>query len=925
MLEKDTRQLLIDQQLARAAWDIHNPLSITEEYLVQVERSDAIMESKIVAGFCDYTLLDRSGLPIAIVEAKRTARYTLAGKEQASEYADGIRHRFGREPFIFMANGKEIWFWDRTWSGPRQIQGFMSLDELETLRFQNENRFPLSEVKIDTSIVDRSYQIEAIRRVYERFEQKRRKALLVLATGTGKTRLAMALVDGLLRANWVKRVLFLVDRIALAEQAMDDFKEYLPSLSRGRIEGGNVEGGARAFVATYPSMMQVMEKLTPGFFNLVICDESHRSIYKQYKRLLDYFDSYQIGLTATPVDFIDRNTFHLFGCDDGVPTFSFPFEDAINHTPPYLSKYKVYTAQTRFQLKGIKAGDLPLEVRRQLEEQGRSLEEIDFEGTDLERRVTNTGTDEALVKEFMDVCLKDATGTLPGKSIIFAVSHRHAINLYKAFERLYPEYKGRLVEVIDSQMEGANRLLRRFKTENYPRVAISVDMLDTGIDIREVVNLVFAKPVYSRVKFWQMIGRGTRLLETDVQKRKPWCQEKDYFLIIDHWSNFEYFNLNPDGYIPERGEALPVRRFRTQIDLLELLYEGGNEQHAVALGQEMRQAIESLPQGFAEIQAAHADLEYAVDKPFWVAPTIVEFAFLRSKIAGLFRFAIHVDEPGVSFAHQTEKLALAYIRHDDTSLDPLCDRIRVDLRLLPTTLHEVKAREAELLEALSNRFWSILDYDKIIALRDTFMPLMRYRRAQTRSIVELAITDTVLDRRWITFGPAGEGTYVETYRAQVEAYIKELAESHPIVKKIKQGEAVRDADLNSLIQTLNQADLFITEQNLRTTFGAEDVPLLDLIRLAIGMIRLQTRVEAVGEAFDRFIAEHQDYGADQILFLRTLRTVLVQEADRTQKIRLTYNDLFEPPFTTFGRNAVERLFTGEQIDELLGLIGQLAA
>lgn len=292
-------------------------------------------------------------------------------------------------------------------------------------------------------------------------------------------------------------------------------KEHLPSVARGRIEGGVIESGARAFVATYPSMIQVMEKLTPGFFNLVICDESHRSIYRQYKRLLDYFDAYQIGLTATPVDFIDRNTFQLFGCDEGIPTFSFPFENAINHSPPYLSKYKVYTAQTRFQVKGIKAGDLPLEIKHQLEEQGLSLEEIDFEGTDLERRVTNTGTDEALVKEFMDVCLKDAIGTLPGKSIIFAVSHRHAVNLYKVFERLYPEYKGRLVEIIDSQMEGAHRLLRRFKTENYPRVAISVDMLDTGVDIREVVNLVFAKPVYSRVKFWQMIGRGTRLLEAD--------------------------------------------------------------------------------------------------------------------------------------------------------------------------------------------------------------------------------------------------------------------------------------------------------------------------------------------------------------------------------------------------------------------------
>ena len=925
MLEKDTRQRLIDQQLALVGWNVHNPASVAEEYLVQIEKLHHIQESKVVAGFCDYTLLDRSGTPIAIVEAKRTARYALAGKEQSSEYAEAIRQKFGREPFIYMTNGTETWFWDRTWSAPRQVYGFMSLDDLETLRFQNENRLPLSGIKIDPYIVDRPYQIEAIRRVYERFELKHRKALLVLATGTGKTRLAMALIDGLMRANWIKRVLFLVDRLALADQAMDDFKEYLTAISRSQIEGGNIDIGARAFVATYPSMMQVMEKLSPGFFHLVVCDESHRSIYNRYKQLLYYFDAYQIGLTATPIDFIDRNTFHLFDCEGRLPTFSFPFEDAINSLPPYLCKYRVYTAQTCFQVKGIKAGELPFEVKRQIEEQGLSLEEIDFEGTDLEHRVTNTGTDEALVREFMEVCLKDPTGTLPGKSIIFAVSHRHAMNFYNAFERLYPEYKGRLVEVIDSQMEGARRVLRRFKTENYPRVAISVDMLDTGVDIREVVNLVFAKPVYSRVKFWQMIGRGTRLLDAERIKLKSWCLEKEYFLIIDHWNNFEYFDLHPDGYVPEPGEALPVRRFRTQVDILEYLNKIDDELHAEELIVEIREAIRALPKGFMEIQAANADLEYALDTPFWAAPTAVEFAFLRSKIAGLFRFAINVDEPGASFALKMEKLVLVYFEKGSSAIEKLRESICADLRLLPTNLREVKAHEAELLEAISNRFWSTLDYGKIMALRNTFMPLMRYRRTQRKSVVELDIADSVLDRRWISFGPGGEGTYVVTYRAEVEAHIKELAETNPVVRKIKDGETVSEDDLQGLINTLNQADLFITEQNLRATFGIDDASLVDLIQLAIGLIHLKSRAELIGEAFDRFIVSHHEYSANQILFIRSVRTVLVQEAERARKIDLTYNNLFEPPFTSFGRDAAERLFTKQQIDELLGFIEQLAA
>lgn len=223
MLEKDTRQRLIDQRLANAGWDVQNTTSVSEELLVHLTRTDHVSESRVASGFCDYALYDRSGKPIAVVEAKRTARYALAGKEQAAEYADALYKQFGREPFIFLTNGVEIWFWDRRWAGPRRVQGFMSLEDLEMLHFQHEHRQSLSTIRIDQAIVDRPYQIEAVRRVYEKLEQKKRKALLVLATGTGKTRLAMALIDGLLQANWIKRVLFLVDRITLAEQAMDDF------------------------------------------------------------------------------------------------------------------------------------------------------------------------------------------------------------------------------------------------------------------------------------------------------------------------------------------------------------------------------------------------------------------------------------------------------------------------------------------------------------------------------------------------------------------------------------------------------------------------------------------------------------------------------------------------------------------------------
>jgi type I restriction enzyme R subunit len=341
-----------------------------------------------------------------------------------------------------------------------------------------------------------------------------------MATGTGKTRTVIALIEILFRARLIQRVLFLADRRELVRQALGAFKEYMPNQSRERIEGGRIENGARIHVATYPSMIQVYPKLSPGYYDLIIADESHRSIYNRYKAIFDHFDAIQIGLTATPTDYIEHNTFSMFSCPDGLPTFYYPYEEAVNQN--YLADYKVLEAKTRFQIEGIKAGELPPELQKQVDEQGIELSEINFEGTDLERRVTNTGTNDAIVDEFMANSRKDATGTLPAKTIIFAMTHAHAMELYKSFNRRYPSLQTKgLAKVIDSHMERTDKILDDFKTEEkMPRVAISVDMLDTGIDVPAIQNLIFAKPVFSQVKFWQMIGRGTRLW-TDPQTHQP--------------------------------------------------------------------------------------------------------------------------------------------------------------------------------------------------------------------------------------------------------------------------------------------------------------------------------------------------------------------------------------------------------------------
>jgi type I restriction enzyme R subunit len=413
-----------------------------------------------------------------------------------------------------------------------KIVGFPTLDDLERLYFIRQHRKPLADELINTDIAGRDYQIRAIRAVLEAIELKKRDFLLVMATGTGKTRTAIALIDVLLRAAHIERVLFLVDRIALREQALTAFKEHLPNEPRWPKMGEKlITKDRRIYVATYPTMLNVIReeesRLSPHFFDLVVIDESHRSIYNIYGEVLDYFKAVNLGLTATPTDVIDHNTFALFDCEDGLPTFAYTYEEAVGSSPPFLCDFQVMKIQTKFQKEGISKRTISLEEQKKLILEGKDIEEINFEGSQLEKQVINKGTNALIVKEFMEECIKDPNGVLPGKTIFFCASKAHARRLEEIFNALYPQHHGELAKVLvseDPRVYGKGGLLDQFMHNDMPRIAISVDMLDTGIDVREVVNLVFAMPVYFYTKFWQMIGRGTRLLE--AAKLKPWCPDE---------------------------------------------------------------------------------------------------------------------------------------------------------------------------------------------------------------------------------------------------------------------------------------------------------------------------------------------------------------------------------------------------------------
>ncbi|MCB8992277.1 MAG: DEAD/DEAH box helicase family protein, partial [Ardenticatenaceae bacterium] len=730
----------------------------------------------------------------------------------------------------------------------------------------------------------------------------------VMATGTGKTRTVIALIDLLMRARWVQRVLFLADRRELVRQALGDFKEHMPNETRARVEQGEIDHTARIHVATYPSMMQVYGDLSPGYYDLIIADESHRSIYNRYKALLDHFDAMQLGLTATPTDYIDHNTFELFDCPDGLPTFHYPFTDAV--ADEYLVNYKVHTARTAFQIEGIKAGQLPPEIAQQLAAQGIDPSEINFEGSDLERRVTNTGTTDAIVREFMDNCRRDASQTLPAKTIIFAMSHRHAVEIFKSFNRLYPSLQQRgLAQIIDSHMERTDKLLDDFKRRDMPRVAISVDMLDTGIDVPAIQNLVFAKPVFSQVKFWQMIGRGTRLWH-DPHSGKS----KESFLIFDFWNNFAYFNMNPEGEIASPTEPLPVRLFRLRLEKL-VLQQGLNQTEEAAFTRSQLQGmLAQLPPDNVNVQPHVDELQTLTQPEAWTRLDETKITHLSQTIGPLLRFLPDVNLPVMTFVARTERLACAWLSGDVAQIERLQAQITDDLLRLPPNLPAVRAVSEQLAWAKSDGFWAHLDNDRIQMLQDSFAPLMRYLQRQTQAMITLHLPDQIATR-WIIFGPGGEGAFAESYREQVETYVRDLAAHHPTLRKLQQGHPLTEDDVHELARALNQADLFITEETLRQTYDQPDAGLTDFLRHILGLSQLPNREAQITAVFDQFIADHPHFTARQVTFLRVVRSQVLH------RTKLSAADLERAPFNRVGKP--RQLFTQDELDELLTFANQM--
>ena len=583
-----TRKKYIDVELKLLGWIFGDDMQEEVELFG--------MPNPTEKGYADYVLYGKDGLPLAVIEAKRTSKDPKIGTQKAKLYTDCLEKMTGRRPIMFTTNGFETYIWDDVTSPQRKVSGLFSKADLEKLMNRRNERKALDEVPIDDKITDRYYQKEAIRAVCDNIERGHRKFLLVMATGTGKTRTAASLTDVLSRGGYVTNILFLADRIALVNQAKDAFKNYLPDMSLCNLINNREDKNARIVFSTYPTMLNSIDTakndagqrlFSPAHFDLIIIDEAHRSIFKKYRAIFEYFDALLVGLTATPRNEVDRNTYDFFELERGVPTYAYEYETAVN-VDHVLVPYHNIEVKTKFLEQGIVYDELSEEDKERYEEDftDEEGEMPDFiPPPELNEFIFNQSTVDMVLEDLMTKGIKVASGDRLGKTIIFAQNKKHAQYIIDRFNALYPQYKGSFAKRVVCDDDYAETIILDFKVaDKEPHIAVSVDMMDTGIDVPEIVNLVFFKRVRSKIKFWQMIGRGTRLCKDLFGPD----QDKQYFLIFDYLRNFEFFRTNKDGIEGSETQSITEAIFAKRIRLIHHL------QHSAFMDEEYQKLRNSL-------------------------------------------------------------------------------------------------------------------------------------------------------------------------------------------------------------------------------------------------------------------------------------------------------------------------------------------
>jgi len=866
--EKQTRDLFIDTLLREAAW----PLSDKRDREFPVTG----MPNAKGEGFVDYVLWGDDGLPLAVVEAKKTRKSAGVGQQQAVLYADCLQQMFGRRPVIFYTNGYETFLWDDVRYPPREVQGFLKRDELEQM-ITRRDAPSLLEAEIDATIVERAYQTRAIRRFLETLDNKHRKGLFVMATGTGKTRTAIALVDALMRAGWVRRTLFLADRTALVNQTVNAFKAHLPGSSPVNLQMQPNELSGAVFVSTYQTMMGLLDKSRDdgsrlfgvGHFDLIIIDEAHRSVYQKYRAIFEYSDSLLLGLTATPREEIDHNTYGLFDLKDGAPTDVYELSQAISDG--HLTRPRFHRCDLKFPTEGIHYNELSDEEKADWDvaEWGEDGAPDEVAANAVNGWLFNIDTVDKVLEELMTKGGRVAGGDRLGKTIIFARNHKHAEFIVERFNINYPKEAGKECRVIDNFVNYPQSLIDNFSdTEKMPQIAVSVDMLDTGIDVPDILNLVMFKPVRSKTKFWQMIGRGTRL-RPDLFG--PGMHKKD-FQVFDFCGNFEFFGIKPEGIESRAAKSLSQRLFEHRVELLGGI-SNTSEPEIVALKQSLADGLHS------EVAAMNVDnfvvrpkrrhVEKYSSREKWdsldadARTEIVEnLAHLPSEVP--------TDNPEArQFDALMLRLQLALF-----NVEKRFERLQTEVRVLAenllekTTIPQVKAQEAFLMEVASDEWWEGATLPMLEEARVRMRLLVQFADKTVRPVVQTDIEDSTVESEEVTI-PGLESVLLISHDKRIRAFLDKHKKHHPTIVKLRTGQSLTQGDLQELDALLFEASGFSSRADFESYFGPQP-HLGEWVRGLVGMDR-----EAAKSAFGAFLTG-SNYSAAQIDFVNNVIDYLTQ-------------------------------------------------
>lgn len=928
--ESVTRKLYIDVLLKEAGWE-----DLAEGRDLEYEvKGMPVSTNPSGIGYVDYVLWGKDGKPLAVVEAKRTMADARKGRHQAELYADCLETMHAQRPVIFYTNGFESFIWDDTFYTDREIQGFYTQDEIQLLIDRRTTRKDLRVFKVNKDIAGRDYQLEAIKRVAENLvidgkdgtlRGAKRESLLVMATGSGKTRTAAAIVDMLTKCNWAKRVLFLADRNALVTQAKNSFKEHLEHLSAIDLTKEKEDNNTRLVFSTYPTIINKIDKVKTedqrfygvGHFDLIIIDEAHRSVYQKYRAIFDYFDAMIVGLTATPKTEIDRNTYGLFGIEDDNPTFAYELNTAVEQG--YLVPPRSISIPLKFQREGIKYAELSDREKEEYEEKfgDPSNEEAPEEigSAALNKWLFNADTVDKVLEHLMNDGIKVSGGDKLGKTIVFAKNHAHAVFVEERFNINYPEYGGKFLRVIDNYETKAQDLLEKFTDpfeEQEPQIAVSVDMMDTGVDAPRVVNLVFFKMVKSSSKFWQMIGRGTRLCPDLFGPG----EDKKEFMIFDYCQNFEFFDEHPEGASAKSMKPLLQQIFEAKLKVTQLITHLTDktpdeiEIRDTYLA-ELHRTIQNLDENRFVVRKGLRYVTAYSNKSKWLNLS-------KSDVQEINFHLSHMQPPSLGddeLARRFDMLVLVYQillltgSGDTGKYMSKIFRTAVSLQK-KDNIPQVAIHLPLIKEVQTDHYWETIDVKKLEALRIALRDLIKYLETQKQEPIYTHFEDD-LDYEGIEVREPVSQTYVslQSYKDRVESYIRKN-KNHLTIHKLSHNIPITQTELDVLEKILFTESVAGTKEQFVQQFGEK--PLGAFIRSITGLDQ-----GTLNETFADFL-QVGNLRADQMTFIKTIISYLSKNGtiDKTM--------LYESPFTDLNDQGISGVFESDaDLIKIVRIIDQI--